>query len=92
MLGGVLAEQVTHFEEGAGVALEPVGAGVSVDQLRKIPQVIAVVSGGDRSAALLAAIRGRLVKSLVIDEVGAAALLAQPAPARSAPARKKAKK
>src|SRR5262249_11651913 len=49
---------------------------VQIDQLRRIPQVIGVVSGSDRSEAILAAVRGRLVKSLVIDEVGANALLA----------------
>src|ERR1041384_6545342 len=49
---------------------------VQIDQLRKIPQVIGVVSGSDRSAAILAAVRGRLLKSLVIDEAGAKALLA----------------
>jgi DNA-binding transcriptional regulator LsrR (DeoR family) len=51
---------------------------VQIDQLRKIPEVIGVVSGGDRSAALLAAIKGGIIKSLVIDEVGASALLAVP--------------
>jgi DNA-binding transcriptional regulator LsrR (DeoR family) len=45
------------------------------EQLRKIPQVIGIVSGSDRSAAVLAAVRGRILKSLVIDETGAAALL-----------------
>jgi deoxyribonucleoside regulator len=50
--------------------------GVSVEQLRKIPQVIGVVSGSDRSAAILAAIAGRIIKAIVIDEVGASALLA----------------
>lgn len=50
--------------------------GVQVEQLRKIPQVIGVVSGSDRSAAILAAIQGGLLKSLIIDEAGASALLA----------------
>ena len=50
--------------------------GVQVEQLRKIPQVIGVVSGSDRSAAILAAVRGGLLKSLVIEEAGASALLA----------------
>lgn len=50
--------------------------GVQVEQLRKIPQVIGVVSGSDRTAAILAAVRGGLIKSLVIDELGASALLA----------------
>lgn len=49
---------------------------VALEQLRRIPQVLAVVSGSDRTQALLAAIRGRIVKGLVIDEGGAAALLA----------------
>jgi deoxyribonucleoside regulator len=64
--------------------------GVRVEQLRQIPQVIAVVSGSDRSAAILAAIRGGLIKSLVIDELGASALLAAVPPAP--PPRKKAKR
>lgn len=50
--------------------------GVQISQLRRIRQVIGVVSGSDRSAAILAAIHGGLLKSLVIDEAGASALLA----------------
>lgn len=46
-----------------------------VEQLKKIPLVLAVVSGSDRSQALLAAIRGQLIKGLIIDEAGASALL-----------------
>ncbi len=49
--------------------------GVQVEQLRKIPQVIGVVSGSDRSAAIIAAVRGGLLKSLIVDEAGANALL-----------------
>ncbi|MBI5769902.1 MAG: transcriptional regulator [Verrucomicrobia bacterium] len=49
---------------------------VRVEQLRRIPRVIGVVSGSDRTAAILAAIRGGLIKSLVIDEGGAGVLLA----------------
>ncbi|HZI32405.1 MAG TPA: sugar-binding transcriptional regulator [Candidatus Binatia bacterium] len=48
---------------------------IGLDQLRKIPQVIGVVASGDRSAAIQAAIKGGLIKSLVIDEKGASALL-----------------
>ncbi len=47
---------------------------IELDQLRKIPQVVGIVAGGDRSAALRAALRGNLIKSLVIDEAGAALL------------------
>lgn len=65
---------------------------VQIDQLRKIPQVIGVVSGNDRSAAILAAIAGGIVKSLVIDEVGATALLGAPPAPASPPPRRKARK
>lgn len=58
---------------------------VQIDQLRRIPQVIAVVSGSDRSAAILAAIKGGIVKSLVIDEVGGSALLAAAEMFKSSP-------
>ncbi|MDO8545664.1 MAG: sugar-binding transcriptional regulator [Opitutaceae bacterium] len=49
---------------------------VSLEQLRKIPEVIGVISGTDRSAAVIAALRRKILKSLVIDEAGATALLA----------------
>ena len=64
---------------------------VQVGQLRKIPQVIGVVSGNDRSAAILAAVKGSIIKALVIDEVGATALLASssaPVTASKSPKRK----
>jgi len=48
---------------------------ISLEQLRKIPQVVGIVAGGDRSEAIAAAIRGRLLKSLVIDSEGASNLL-----------------
>jgi DNA-binding transcriptional regulator LsrR (DeoR family) len=55
--------------------------GVPLTQLRRIPLVVALVSGTDRSAAIEAAIRGNLIKALIIDEAGATALLATtPAP------------
>jgi DNA-binding transcriptional regulator LsrR (DeoR family) len=49
---------------------------IEIEQLRRIPLVLGVVSGSDRSTAILAAIRGKLLKGLVIDEAGAIALLA----------------
>ena len=48
---------------------------IGLDQIRRIPQVIAVIAGGNRAAAISAAIRGGLVKALVIDEVAASFLL-----------------
>ena len=49
---------------------------VQLTQLRRIPLGIALVSGTDRSAAIEAAVRGNLIKALIIDEAGASALLA----------------
>lgn len=48
---------------------------IGLDELRRVGRVLAVVAGGDRAAAIGAAVRGGLVKSLVIDEEGAQALL-----------------
>ncbi|HEX3870418.1 MAG TPA: sugar-binding domain-containing protein [Pirellulales bacterium] len=48
---------------------------MSIDQLRKVPQVVAIVTGADRAEALASAIRGGLIKALVIDDRGAASLL-----------------
>jgi deoxyribonucleoside regulator len=47
-----------------------------VAQLRRIPRVIGVVSGSDRSKAILATVQGGILKGLVIDEAGAHALVA----------------
>lgn len=65
---------------------------VGLPQLRKIPQVIGVVSGSDRSPAILAAIAGGIIKSLVIDELGASALLAAAPASPAKTVRKKPKK
>ena len=48
---------------------------IELDQLRGCPEVFAVTNGASRTAAIRAAIAGRLVTSLVIDDRGAAALL-----------------
>jgi deoxyribonucleoside regulator len=47
---------------------------IDLERIRRIPQVIGVVAGADRSAAIAAAIRGGLLKSLVLDENAARAL------------------
>ncbi len=49
---------------------------VELDHLRKIPQVIGVAAGPERAAAVAGAMRGGLLKSLLIDESGAQAVLA----------------
>lgn len=50
---------------------------IRLEQLRKVPQVVGVVTGSDRSLAIAAAIRGGILKSLVIDEAGATGLIAE---------------
>jgi DNA-binding transcriptional regulator LsrR (DeoR family) len=50
---------------------------LELDGLRRVPKSVAVVAGSDRSDAVLAAIRGGLLNTLIIDEGGAAALLAR---------------
>lgn len=49
--------------------------GIELELVRKIPQVVGTVAGSDRSAAIAAAVRGKLLKTLIIDEAGALALL-----------------
>jgi deoxyribonucleoside regulator len=79
---GVVGEVCGRFIDADGVECATTWRdrviSVQIEQLRKIPQVVAIVSGNDRSAAILAAIKGRLIKALVIDEVGASALLNSP--------------
>lgn len=48
---------------------------VELDVLRKNAEVVAVISGSARKHALRAAIKGGLIHSLVIDDMGARALL-----------------
>ena len=95
---GVVGEICGRFIDAAGeecaTAWRDRVISVQVEQLRRIPQVIGVVSGSDRSAAIVAAIQGGLLKSLVIDEVGANALLATAGVAAAKPLKsaKKSKK
>ena len=48
---------------------------VDLDVLRQKPGVIAATNGADRTEAVRAALAGQLIKSLIIDEAGALALL-----------------
>lgn len=49
---------------------------IELDDLRRTEQVVAIVAGSDRTEAIQGALRGGLIKSLVIDQEGAIALLA----------------
>ncbi len=89
-LAGAVGEVCGRFFDARGrecaTAWRDRVIGIRLEQLRAIPQVIALVSGSDRTAAVLAAVAGGLIKSLVIDEPGAAALLAAaPVPAKPVP-------
>jgi DNA-binding transcriptional regulator LsrR (DeoR family) len=44
---------------------------IDLEQIRQIQRVIGVVASGDRSVAIIAAIRGGLLKALVIDDTAA---------------------
>lgn len=47
---------------------------ISFDRLRRIPKVFAVVSGNDRTEAVLGAIKGKLINAVLINERGANSL------------------
>lgn len=49
---------------------------IELGQLRRVRQVVGVAAGPERAAAIAGAVRGGLLKSLLIDEAGARALLA----------------
>jgi deoxyribonucleoside regulator len=49
--------------------------GVELDMLRDCADVAVVMSGASRGEAMLAAVRGGLVKSIVVDQVGAQSIL-----------------
>lgn len=53
--------------------------GIELETLRQIPRVVAMVAGADRSAAIAAAACGGMLKTLVIDEAGALALIGKTA-------------
>ena len=48
---------------------------IRLEELARIPLVIGITSGADRAPAVAAALRGGLLKALVIDQEGARALL-----------------
>ena len=50
--------------------------GVSLDDLRRVPEVVAVAGGSDKTRAIAAVLRSGFVSTLVTDARTAAALLA----------------
>jgi len=76
---GAVGEMVGRFFNENGVEcdseLRDRVISIELDQLRQVNEVIAVTNGPIRAEAVLAAVKGNLIKSLVIDDVGAKAIL-----------------
>lgn len=87
--GGAVGEMCGRFFDRDGRECESPWRerviSIGLEQLRAVPQVVGIIAGTDRSAAIAAAIRGGLLKSLVMDEAGAAALLAEGRPPAASP-------
>jgi len=61
--------------QGQPVTMEAGVVGISLDQVRALPEVIAIAGGMDKVSAILGAIRGGYIKTLVTDTVTARAVL-----------------
>jgi DNA-binding transcriptional regulator LsrR (DeoR family) len=76
---GVVGEICGRFFDGHGRQVQTdyrdQVVGISLEQLIATQEVIAVTNGEDRAVAVCAAVRGGIVKSLVIDQAGARAVL-----------------
>ncbi len=78
---GAIGELCGRFFDRAGEPCDPSYqervVGIRLEELRHKRDVVAVTVGERRSAAIYAALRAGLAKSLIIDEKGAEAVLAQ---------------
>src|ERR1039457_6237648 len=76
---GAVGEILGRFFDASGkecaTPLQRRVVSLRLNELRLIPQRVGVVAGSDRASAVLAAVRGGLVNSLVIDEQCATTLL-----------------
>jgi len=77
---GAVGEILGRFYDAAGqecpTPFRDRVVSLPLERLRRIPLVVAVVAGGDRTAAIRGALRGGLVNALVADNMAAQALLA----------------
>jgi deoxyribonucleoside regulator len=76
---GVVGEICGRFYDARGVECNT-GYGsrvisISLDALRRVRQVVGVTNGAERASAIVAALKSGIVKSLIIDERGAEAVL-----------------
>lgn len=76
---GVVGEICSRFFDAQGnqpdLKYRDCVIGMSLEQLKKVPEVVAITSGTNRVDAILAAIRNGFIKSLITDEATAQALL-----------------
>lgn len=91
---GAIGEICGHFYNKEGKEcqhpLRDCVAGIELDWLRRARDVVAVVIGADRAAAVVSAVRGGLVKSIITDSNLAAGMLdlAETSRKRGKPGRK----
>ena len=79
LAAGAVGEVMGRWIDATGVGLPVPGqdeVGLTLDDLRASRRVIAVAGGADKASALLAALRGRVVTELIVDDGLAEALLA----------------
>ncbi|HDP69018.1 MAG TPA: transcriptional regulator [Candidatus Marinimicrobia bacterium] len=76
---GMVGEICGHFLDQDGNECETTYTnriiGISLEQLKKIPEVVAVTGGRDRAQVVAAAARAGIINSLVIDDQGADEML-----------------
>lgn len=79
LAAGAAGDLCTHVFDEHGTALSTPGLeralGISLEQLRRVPTVIAVASGPDKVRAIASALRSGIVSTLVTDGATAEALL-----------------
>ncbi len=76
---GASGEVMGHWVDAAGTGLATPGleeVGLTLDDLRASRRVVAVAGGAEKAPAVLAALRGRIVTELIVDDGLAASLLA----------------
>ncbi len=76
---GAVGDIALRFFDAGGApvhtALDDRILGISPDQLRRVPRVVAVAGGADKHAAIAAALRAQVVDVLVTDQLSAESLL-----------------
>lgn len=75
---GAVGDICMHFFDEDGTLVKDGLRGVlsiGLEQLRRVPNVIGVAGGTDKASAILGAIRGRYIKTLITDELTAGTIL-----------------